>query len=160
MLTICCIVYELSRWTKYRLPLVKGLSDTDQKRGALLWWCNLVWETLLKLYFHCKSYPLQSDPFDSNIIARLVWVRKCSEVLLFFMKVPFQWSHTRLIQRSCVISHCSRKGHLLATFKAAPHDYRGHRAAIWSSLHDFIKHIGSNLLSNCLLLPILCRHCH
>lgn len=61
--------------------------------------------------------------------------------------------HTRLVQSSCAINYCSVKGHLPATFWAAPHNYWGHRAPVWSSVIDDIKYIWSNLLSGYLFSP-------
>lgn len=114
-----CIVYDLSLQTKYRLPLERGLTNTAQKRGehfavtlALL--SYLLGHTVFKLYI-CRSSRV------TVFIVMKLQDRVSQKVfksfsLVVFQKSLFQWSHTRPIQSSCVISHCSGKGRLLATF--------------------------------------------
>lgn len=116
-----CIVYELSVWTKYRLPLMKScLTASRREEGALL----LHWNYWATCYDRkcastawCTGSP--SQPRVTVLIVltlREVSLKELPSFVLFSQKPLFQQSHTRLTRRSCVISHCTGEGRLLATF--------------------------------------------
>lgn len=92
---ICCIVYELSLRTKYRLPLVMGLFHWSKREENAFLWHRGYWVTCYDIQcWSCTStvWCTDGNPIHSWVTIVIVlkwqdvWVIKCSEVLLFSRK--------------------------------------------------------------------------
>lgn len=130
--------------TVCRLPLVKGRGGGSEERGAL--WL------LSYLSFLCRNCASAAWCSSSTIHPRVIvlfvfkwqdWVSQKQRMNFQpFQKALFQrclshtHRHTRLVQGCCAVSYCSVKGHLLATFWAAPHNYWGSQGDLFGQTSE------------------------